>query len=96
MRCLQTQDYAKQQCATVGSSVFGECTNVILWTRFYDICQDEVCSSKGSKDSSIAVCTMISALAHECANNGFIIDWTKDKNLAELCDSSSESKITDE
>lgn len=91
---LQTQEYAKEQCVNVGlNSVFGECTEAILWTRFHDICQEEVCAFKASKESSIPVCTMISALAHECAANGFVIDWMKDGKLAELCTSSSESKL---
>lgn len=86
---VQTSDYAKQQCSNVGlQRVFGECTKAIPWTRFQEICREQVCSVKASEESPIPVCTMASALAHECASYGIAVDWMSDPTFVQLCDAS--------
>ena len=84
---IQAGQYAIQKCTAVGlSPVFASCTRFMPWTKYHDYCIKDVCNTRGSK---VPICNMLAALAHDCAEHGFIIDWMADANTSALCDETS-------
>ena len=80
---FKASQHAMVICSKVGSlDIFNQCLKRVVWGRFRDYCIKDTCANS---TSYVPLCSMMSALAHECTEAGEVIDWMSDPTLQQYC-----------
>ena len=80
---FKASQHAMDICSKVGSlDIFNQCLKRVVWGRFRDYCIKDTCANS---TSYVPLCSMMSALAHECTEAGEVIDWMSDPTLQQYC-----------
>ncbi|KAM3920248.1 otogelin [Leptodactylus fuscus] len=68
------EPFAKKECGILLSEVFEACHPVVDVTWFYSNCLSDTCGCNRGGDCE-CFCTSVSAYAHQCCQQGVIVDW---------------------
>lgn len=64
--------------------LFGDCFSEVDAEVYFKMCVYDVCSKADPTDHT-PMCTVVAALARECAAQGLLIDWREMGDLPLLC-----------
>uniref|UniRef100_A0A8D0C7V5 Otogelin n=1 Tax=Salvator merianae TaxID=96440 RepID=A0A8D0C7V5_SALMN len=68
------EPFAKKECGILLSEIFESCHPVVDVTWFYSNCLTDTCGCNQGGDCE-CFCTSVSAYAHQCCQQGIIVDW---------------------
>ncbi|KAL6086589.1 hypothetical protein STEG23_010757, partial [Scotinomys teguina] len=68
------EPFARKECGILLSEVFETCHPVVDVTWFYSNCLTDTCGCSRGGDCE-CFCTSVSAYAHQCCQQGVVIDW---------------------
>ncbi|XP_062928544.1 von Willebrand factor [Mobula hypostoma] len=72
-------------CDLIKSSLFSECAQLIDPQPFWEICVFDACSCD-STGECLCLCNAIAAYAHECAQQGILVQWRADNLCSMSCE----------
>ncbi|XP_071988691.1 otogelin-like, partial [Engystomops pustulosus] len=79
------EPFAKKECGILLSEVFEVCHPVVDVTWFYSNCLSDTCGCDRGGDCE-CLCTSVSAYAHQCCQQGVIVDWRSPRTCPYDCD----------
>ena len=82
---LSHAESAVKLCIHVGkAAVFGECRQMVDYTKYRDGCEYDMCA-RSKKSDYTALCTWTAALARACKEVAVIVNWMSDVDLKQAC-----------